>query len=66
MAERLGWSDDSPAKKLLDNLWGTLVDVSSAAHHQPGRRLTAADARATILLAATVTEYLTDLLDPDR
>jgi len=66
VAERLGWSDDSPAKKLLDNLWGTLVDVSSAAHHQPGRRLTAADARATILLAATVTEYLTDLLDPDR
>lgn len=66
VAERLGWPDDSPAKKLLDNLWGTLVDVSSAAHHQPGRRLAAADARATILLAATVIEYLTHLLEPER
>jgi hypothetical protein len=66
VGEKLGWPVDSPARALLDNLWKTLSDVSSAAHHRQGKHLSEAEARATVLIAATAIEYLTEILGPER
>lgn len=65
VGERLGWPADSPARVLLDNLWKTLSDLSSAAHHKQGRQVRGAEARATVLIAATAIEYLTEILEPE-
>ncbi|HWB70458.1 MAG TPA: hypothetical protein VG518_10825 [Solirubrobacterales bacterium] len=65
VGERLGWAEDSPARDLLDNLWKTLVEVSSAANHQRGRQLSVADARLAVLIAAGTMEYLTELIEPE-
>lgn len=64
IGERLGWPVDSPAKVLLDNLWKTLSDLSSAAHHREGKQFGGAEARAAVLIAATAVEYLTEILGP--
>ena len=61
VAELLALPADSPQIVLLDNLWKTLSDLSSAGHHRQGRQLGAAEARASVLLAATAVEYLTSL-----
>jgi len=65
VGEKLGWPVDSPARTLLDNLWKTLSDLSSAAHHREGKQLGEAEARATVLIAATTVEYLTKILGPE-
>lgn len=65
VGERLDWSADSPGRALLDNLWKTLSDLSSAAHHRDGKGFRGAEARATILIAAAAIEYLTELLEPE-
>lgn len=65
VGERLGWPADSPARVLLDNLWKTLSDLSGAAHHKQGRQVRGAEARATVLIAATAIEYLTEILEPE-
>jgi hypothetical protein len=62
VAELLTVPTDSPEIVLLDNIWKTLSDLSSASHHRQGRGLGAAEARACVLLAATAVEYLTSLL----
>jgi hypothetical protein len=64
VGELLGWAEDFPSRDLLDGLWKTLIDISGAASHRRGRQLTAIDARASILIAATTVEYLTELLGP--
>jgi hypothetical protein len=63
VGELLGWDYESPSREFLDNLWRALVDVSSAASHRRGRRLSAADARLAVLLTANVLDYLGDLLE---
>ncbi|HEX5374960.1 MAG TPA: hypothetical protein VFW48_02270 [Solirubrobacterales bacterium] len=65
VGEKLGWPVDSPARVLLDNLWKTLSDLSSAAHHREGKQLSEAEARATVLIAAATVEYLTEILGPE-
>jgi hypothetical protein len=62
VAEKLGLLVDSPQIALVDNLWKTLSDLSSAGHHRQGKKLGVAEARASVLLAATAVEYLTSLL----
>jgi hypothetical protein len=61
IAELQALPADSPQIVLLDNLWKALSDLSSAGHHRQGRQLGAAEARASVLLAATAVEYLTSL-----
>jgi len=65
VGEKLALPADSPTRALLDNLWKTLSDLSSAAHHRQGRQLGQAEARAGVLIAATVVEYLTEILGPN-
>ncbi len=65
VGEKLALPADSPTRALLDNLWKTLSDLSSAAHHRQGRQLGQAEARASVLIAATVVEYLTEILGPN-
>jgi hypothetical protein len=62
VAELLALPTDSPQIVLLDNLWKTLSDLSSAGHHRQGKGLGVAEARACVLLAATAVEYLTSLI----
>jgi hypothetical protein len=65
VGEKLALPADSPTRALLDNLWKTLSDLSSAAHHRQGKQLGQAEARASVLIAATVVEYLTEILGPN-
>jgi hypothetical protein len=65
VADLLALPADSAEIVLLDNLWKTLSDLSSAGHHKQGKQLGGAEARTCVVLAATAIEYLTSILDPD-
>lgn len=62
LADVLGTRLPEDQRKFLNQWWNALVDFSSAAHHQTA--YTQADARACLLLTATILEYLQSLLSP--
>lgn len=62
LADVLGAPLPEDQRSFLNQWWNALVDFSSAAHHQT--TYTQADARACLLLTATILEYLQSLLSP--
>lgn len=65
IAARVGAEQDDTRVKFLDEVWVALAKVASEAHHiQSIGRLDAATAHATLLLTATMIQYLAELLPP--
>jgi hypothetical protein len=63
IAERLALPTDSEKRRSLDSAWEALVhSTNMAAHLTEGPYVTPADARACLLMAAVVIEYVNQLL----
>jgi hypothetical protein len=63
IAERLALPANSLKRQALNSAWEALVhSTNMAAHRTEGPHVTAADARACLLMAAIVLEYLGQLL----
>lgn len=63
VAARVGWERGDPRCRYLDGSWQALAVLTNDARHADGDRLTASDARATLLHTAVMVEYLGELLD---
>jgi hypothetical protein len=65
VAGRTGADEDDARIKFLDDVWAALATVTSESHHiQSIGRLDAATAHATLLLTATMIQYVGELLGP--
>jgi hypothetical protein len=65
VARLVGADEKDPRMKFLDDAWRALVDLTSEAHHIGSiGRLDAATAHASLLLTATLIQYLGELLSP--
>jgi hypothetical protein len=65
VAGRVGADETDARIRFLDNVWVALADVTSDAHHVRSiGRLDAATAHATLLLTATMIQYVNELLSP--
>jgi hypothetical protein len=65
VARLVGADEHDPRMKFLDDTWTALVDLTSDAHHIGSiGRLDAATAHASLLLTATMIQYLGELLTP--
>jgi hypothetical protein len=65
IAGRTGADDKDARIKFFDDVWAALATVTSDSHHiQSIGRLDAATAHATLLLTATMIQYVGELLGP--
>jgi hypothetical protein len=65
IAKRTAAAADDPRVKFLDEVWTALAKMTSESHHiQSVGRLDAATAHATLLLTATMIQYLAELIGP--
>jgi hypothetical protein len=62
VAEQRRTSSDGPLYKFVDGVWTALVDLTDDASHPDLKVFTRVDARACLLLTATLVEALTDVL----
>jgi hypothetical protein len=63
VAERVGVTDSDPRMRFLDQAWTALAEITNDAHHLGSvGRLEAASAHATLILTATLIQYLGELL----
>ena len=62
VADAQGWAADDPRRKLLDAIWQALLDAANMASHPEGQILsyqpTAHDAKLSLMMTATISEYL--------
>ena len=67
VADQQGWAEDDPRRKALDKLWDGMQLLVNNARHEEHHDIpwTAADARASVLLTAVLSQYLTDLESSD-
>lgn len=67
IADRLGWTPDDPRRAMLDGLWKSIYDYASSEHHPETHPTSyaaeAAEARAIVLLTATLSEYVATLAE---
>lgn len=67
IADRLGWTADDPRRAMLDGLWKAVYDYVSSEHHPETHPTSyaaeAAEARAVVLLTATLSEYVAALAE---
>jgi hypothetical protein len=65
VARRSGVGLDDPRIQFLDKVWSAFADVTNDAHHLDSiSRLDAVTAHATLLLTASMVQYVTELLAP--